>query len=714
MLTRLGVEIGGGGMTCSGRFVHADVLVGPRRQRRLLAACVAVVISALFVPGVVAAASAADFNPAPGTYTVDTSALTLTGPGTSVTGTNVGGVAVFSFGNVNIQSGVTINASGSRPLKIAASGTFTLAGVINGSGMDDTRFLSGPILGGPGGGAGGQQTAGGGPGGGGAPSDSNNGGGGGGFGGMGAPGGVCSQTSCPGESGTAGAGGASYGNLNTSLQGGSGGGGATNDNIGGGGGGAIALFGSSVTVAPTGEVLANGGGGDTGNGGASGGGSGGAILIHGDTVEVDGFLDAGGGPGGAGGCCGDGGGGGGGRIAYQYRTLVAVGTAFVFGGASGARSTDGFSSGGPSPDPTGADGVVTKTQAATATTTPATAVTQTGATLNGDVNPNSNRTTYHFEYGTTTAYGSTVPVPDALVGSDSSDHALSASIAGLAPNTTYHYRIVATDGIGFTTIGPDVGFTTPPAPPPPTPPTPPPPPPPPSPSMIASGIGPTDLLTFTCQGAGGQTCAGGFTVTAHVRELGTTPVAVTARKHKKKPKPRIVQVNLGSGSYRVAGGSSRTITFTLNSTGRKLLSKFWTVPTTFTFSVTSGNPLSPQRVIFLYPRITSPIAFDWIFHPSFTTVAQLVVSGVPAGGTVKVGCSGPGCPFANRSFNHKRRVGLTGPFAGAHLAPGTKLEILITAANRVGKVAIFTIQSGAAPTEVTLCLPPGSRRPRKC
>jgi hypothetical protein len=81
-------------------------------------------------------------------------------------------------------------------------------------------------------------------------------------------------------------------------------------------------------------------------------------------VTIDGLLSATGGSGGSGGCCGDGGGGGGGRIAYQYVSLVASGTAIVSGGTSGTRSTSGVCSpGGPSPDVAGGTGVVTKTKA---------------------------------------------------------------------------------------------------------------------------------------------------------------------------------------------------------------------------------------------------------------------------------------------------------------------------------------------------------------
>src|SRR4051794_41921259 len=118
-------------------------------------------LSLLAVP---ATASAADFNPAAGTYTVNTSTMKITGPGATsavnISGVDQGGVAVFNFGTVNIRSGVILNAAGSRPLKLAALGSFTVAGIINGNGSSPNNFNSGAgEPGGPGGGAGGSGTA---------------------------------------------------------------------------------------------------------------------------------------------------------------------------------------------------------------------------------------------------------------------------------------------------------------------------------------------------------------------------------------------------------------------------------------------------------------------------------------------------------------------------------------------------------------------------
>jgi hypothetical protein len=87
------------------------------------------------------------------------------------------------------------------------------------------------------------------------------------------------------------------------------------------------------------------------------------------------------------------------------------------------------------------------------TTAAATSVTETSATLNGTVDPNGSPTTYHFEYGTTAAYGSQSPDAHASAG------AVWADLTGLSAATTYHYRLVASNAAG-TSVGSDQTFTT--------------------------------------------------------------------------------------------------------------------------------------------------------------------------------------------------------------------------------------------------------------
>ena len=80
-----------------------------------------------------------------------------------------------------------------------------------------------------------------------------------------------------------------------------------------------------------------------------------------------------------------------------------------------------------------------------------------GATLNGTVNPSGLATTIYFEYGTTTAYGASTASQN--IGAGTSIVPLQAAIGALTPNTTYHYRVVATTSSG-TVYGPDRTFRT--------------------------------------------------------------------------------------------------------------------------------------------------------------------------------------------------------------------------------------------------------------
>ena len=110
-----------------------------------------------------------------------------------------------------------------------------------------------------------------------------------------------------------------------------------------------------------------------------------------------------------------------------------------------------------------------------AATNPASGVANGEATLNGKVDPQGLQATYHFEYGTTAAYGTSVPVPDASAGSGRAAVAVLASISGLQADTTYHYRLMATNANG-TGYSSDSAFTTAP----------------PAVKSVASDFGPTD------------------------------------------------------------------------------------------------------------------------------------------------------------------------------------------------------------------------------
>ena len=102
--------------------------------------------------------------------------------------------------------------------------------------------------------------------------------------------------------------------------------------------------------------------------------------------------------------------------------------------------------------------------------------TSNGAALSGSVNPEGTPTQAFYQYGldlsqrgpgaSTVLYDQSTPPQQ--IGTDSTDHAVTAPLTGLIPGALYHARLVATNSAG-TTFGADETFTTPaaPAPPPP-------------------------------------------------------------------------------------------------------------------------------------------------------------------------------------------------------------------------------------------------------
>ena len=98
-------------------------------------------------------------------------------------------------------------------------------------------------------------------------------------------------------------------------------------------------------------------------------------------------------------------------------------------------------------------------QPPTVTTSAAGSITGAGATLNGVVNPKSLATTWQFEYGTTTAYGTSVPIPGGNLAAGAADQPVSTALTGLLANTLYHFRLKASSTAGINT-GLDATFTT--------------------------------------------------------------------------------------------------------------------------------------------------------------------------------------------------------------------------------------------------------------
>jgi hypothetical protein len=88
----------------------------------------------------------------------------------------------------------------------------------------------------------------------------------------------------------------------------------------------------------------------------------------------------------------------------------------------------------------------------------ATFTSENSTVIEAEINAEGLQSSYEVQYGTTTAYGLSAPGPTTLPPNTTAQGTITA-LAGLAPGTVYHYRIVATNAAG-TGYGPDATFTT--------------------------------------------------------------------------------------------------------------------------------------------------------------------------------------------------------------------------------------------------------------
>ncbi len=208
------------------------------------------------------------------------------------------------------------------------------------------------------------------------------------------------------------------------------------------------------------------------------------------------------------------------------------------------------------------------------------ALTTTSATIAAAVNPNIQDATVIVNYGPTTNYGSSTAPQD--LGAGNAPAHFSAALTGLAPNTTYHFDVVATNADGRTTSSDGVFTTLPPL----------------GASIArATTTGATLSLTIACAGGSGPgTCAGTIGLSAKV-----------ASKHRRARK-----VTVAAGAYSVSSGASETVTLRLNRTGQTMLSQHYKLVSTVSLG---GTTQVSMPVTFRYPVIKSPVSYTWAFAP---------------------------------------------------------------------------------------------------
>jgi hypothetical protein len=254
-------------------------------------------------------------------------------------------------------------------------------------------------------------------------------------------------------------------------------------------------------------------------------------------------------------------------------SAVAVSAAI---GSLSANATYHFrivstNSGGISP---GADHTFTALPNAPAVVTGAvSSVTPTSATLNATVNPNDGGVSdCHFEYGTSTSYGFSVPC-SSLPGSGNSPVAVSASVSGLGANTTYYLRIVATNAGGTSTDTVGQTFNTPP-----------------NPTVVVTSAQTSSTsgvagFTTTARAATGTVSLVSASITTQRSGLAAVRLSctgsaqtcagkltLTAKRQTKAGRKSSRTMMIGTVSFSIASGKATIVRLRLNATGRSLLS----------------------------------------------------------------------------------------------------------------------------------------------
>ncbi|MDD4843494.1 MAG: fibronectin type III domain-containing protein [Anaerotignum sp.] len=357
-----------------------------------------------------------------------------------------------------------------------------------------------------------------------------------------------------------------------------------------------------------------------------------------------------------------------------------------------------------------------------ATTGEATSITATSAMLNGSVNAQGDSTAVVFEYGEAVAYGSEASASESPLDS-STMQAVSKSISGLEPNTTYHYRVKATNAAGTVTSD-DISFTT----------------------LIAPPSAPTigtatagnaqASVSFTppvSNGGGGIT---GYTVTSSPGGLTGTgaasPIIVTGLANGTAYTFAVTATNsAGPGAASTASNSvtpkaSQTITFTnpgaqnfgtnptLAATATSGLDVSFSSTTTGVCTITSGGALT--FVSAGTATINADQAGNSAFHAAPTATQSFTVNavapGAPTAVTATAGNTSASVSFTAPASNGGTSItgytvtsspgGLTGtgaasPIMVTGLTNGTAYTFTVTATNSVGTGAASTASSSVIP-----------------
>lgn len=131
--------------------------------------------------------------------------------------------------------------------------------------------------------------------------------------------------------------------------------------------------------------------------------------------------------------------------------------------------------------------------------------------------------------------------------------------------------------------------------------------------------------------------------------------------------------------------------------------------------VVNANP--PWGLHELGKHNPATVSTRWTVRGARVQLRRLRVAHLPSGAVVRVRCSGPGCPFRQRTATKPKgkRLDLLdalGP-AARTLRVEQTVEVRVSAHAYDGKLVRWRLRSGREPRAVTRCVPLGNTKPRR-
>jgi hypothetical protein len=331
----------------------------------------------------------------------------------------------------------------------------------------------------------------------------------------------------------------------------------------------------------------------------------------------------------------------------------------------------------------------------------ATSIALTSAQLNGAVNPKGSIIkACRFEYGTTEAYGASVECAKFPPGEGNTGTAVSAPLVGLAPGTTYHYRLAAQGGLtSHYGVSGDTIFTTTA-----------------TPVVVPPPRLPVDILAPTVSGS----AIANLSLSASPGAWENQPTSYAYQWQRCDAS--------GASCVEIAGASLSSFTPSDADVGHRL--RVLVTAQNKDGAATASSGTTPV----VGSTVEADVRWGVRVQGSYTIVTSVEVSGIPRGGVVEASCQGHGCPFrvkqitaATRQLRCRRHHCKAVPvithgqadlgylLRRRHLRPGAVLITRVIKAGWIGRGSQIVIGANRPPRRpLKTCLAPGSPQPVSC